>query len=52
MTFENLNLIKPILEALQQEGYETPTPIQAKAIPIVLAGKDLLGCAQTGTPRD
>lgn len=51
MTFENLNLIKPILEALQQEGYETPTPIQAKAIPIVLAGKDLLGCAQTGTGK-
>lgn len=51
MTFENLNLIKPILEALQQEGYESPTPIQAKAIPIVLAGRDLLGCAQTGTGK-
>ena len=51
MTFENLSLIKPILEALREEGYETPTPIQAKAIPIVLSGKDLLGCAQTGTGK-
>lgn len=51
MTFENLNLVEPILKALQQEGYEKPTPIQAKAIPIVLSGKDLLGCAQTGTGK-
>lgn len=51
MTFENLNLVEPILEALRQEGYEKPTPIQAEAIPIVLAGKDLLGCAQTGTGK-
>lgn len=51
MTFENLNLVEPILKALQEEGYETPTPIQGKAIPIVLNGKDLLGCAQTGTGK-
>lgn len=51
MTFENLNLIEPILRALQEEGYEKPTPIQGKAIPIVLNGKDLLGCAQTGTGK-
>lgn len=51
MTFENLNLVEPILKALQEEGYETPTPIQGEAIPIVLSGKDLLGCAQTGTGK-
>lgn len=51
MTFEKLNLVEPILDALRQEGYETPTPIQAEAIPIVLEGKDLLGCAQTGTGK-
>ncbi len=51
MNFENLNLIEPLLKALQQEGYTTPTPIQEQAIPIVLRGKDLLGCAQTGTGK-
>ena len=51
MTFEELNIIPPILEALNQEGYVTPTPIQEKAIPIILAGNDLLGCAQTGTGK-
>jgi len=51
MLFKNLQLIEPILQALQEEGYETPTPIQAQAIPIVLEGKDLLGCAQTGTGK-
>ena len=51
MTFENLNLIEPILKALQKEGYSTPTPIQEKSIPILLQGKDLLGCAQTGTGK-
>lgn len=51
MTFENLNLIEPILKALQEEGYVTPTPIQGEAIPIVLNGRDLLGCAQTGTGK-
>lgn len=51
MTFENLNLIDPILRALQEEGYTTPTPIQEQSIPILLQGKDLLGCAQTGTGK-
>lgn len=51
MTFENLNLIEPILRALQQEGYTSPTPIQEQSIPILLQGKDLLGCAQTGTGK-
>ncbi|MCG9910981.1 MAG: DEAD/DEAH box helicase [Flavobacteriales bacterium] len=51
MTFESLQLIEPILRAVQQEGYTTPTPIQAQAIPIVLAKRDILGCAQTGTGK-
>jgi len=51
MTFEDLELIEPIQKALQKEGYTTPTPIQAEAIPIVLKGYDLLGCAQTGTGK-
>lgn len=51
MTFQSLQLITPILEALHQEGYVTPTPIQSQAIPIILQGKDLLGCAQTGTGK-
>lgn len=51
MTFEKLNLIEPILRALQEEGYTSPTPIQEQSIPILLQGKDLLGCAQTGTGK-
>lgn len=51
MTFEQLELIEPIRKALKQEGYTTPTPIQAEAIPVVLGGYDLLGCAQTGTGK-
>lgn len=51
MLFNELNLIEPILKALEQEWYTTPTPIQAQAIPYILAGKDLLGCAQTGTGK-
>lgn len=51
MTFNDLQLIAPILKALETEGYTTPTPIQEQAIPIVLARKDLLGCAQTGTGK-
>lgn len=51
MTFQELKLIPPILRALEQENYVTPTPIQEKAIPAVLAGKDLFGCAQTGTGK-
>ncbi|HNQ36720.1 MAG TPA: DEAD/DEAH box helicase [Prolixibacteraceae bacterium] len=51
MTFTNLGIIEPILRALTAEGYQTPTPIQEQAIPILLRGKDLLGCAQTGTGK-
>jgi ATP-dependent RNA helicase RhlE len=51
MSFENLKLIEPVLKALKTEGYTTPTPIQAQAIPIVLNHRDLLGCAQTGTGK-
>jgi ATP-dependent RNA helicase RhlE len=51
MSFENLNLIEPILRALKTEGYTTPTPIQAKAIPFILEKHDVLGCAQTGTGK-
>jgi len=51
MTFDELNLIDPILKALKEEGYTNPTPIQAQAIPSLLQGKDLLGCAQTGTGK-
>jgi len=51
MSFENLNLIEPILRALKTEGYTIPTPIQQQAIPIILQQRDLLGCAQTGTGK-
>ncbi len=51
MTFNQLNLVEPVLKALQQEGYTTPTPIQQQAIPELLLQKDLLGCAQTGTGK-
>ncbi len=51
MPFQSLNIIEPILKSLQQEGYKIPTPIQKEAIPIVLRGTDLLGCAQTGTGK-
>lgn len=51
MTFNELHIIEPLLRSLQEEGYSTPTPIQAEAIPILLKGIDLLGCAQTGTGK-
>jgi ATP-dependent RNA helicase RhlE len=51
MHFESLNIIEPILKSLKEEGYTTPTPIQLKAIPIILNGTDLIGCAQTGTGK-
>ena len=51
MTFDNLNLIAPILDALKEAGYSTPTPIQSQAIPEVLQQRDLLACAQTGTGK-
>src|SRR3712207_934477 len=49
--FSELGLAAPLLKTLAREGYETPTPIQGQAIPPVLAGKDLLGIAQTGTGK-
>lgn len=51
MKFEDLRLSEPILRAVLAEGYTTPTPIQVKAIPHVLDGRDVLGCAQTGTGK-
>lgn len=51
MKFEDLNLIPPILKALKDENYSTPTSIQAKAIPLILNRKDVLGSAQTGTGK-
>ena len=50
-TFADLRLAEPILKALAEEGYNTPTPIQAKAIPPVMEGRNLLGIAQTGTGK-
>ncbi|MGZ5965544.1 MAG: DEAD/DEAH box helicase, partial [Caulobacteraceae bacterium] len=49
--FTDLGLAQPLLRALQAEGYDTPTPIQAQAIPTVMQGRDLLGIAQTGTGK-
>lgn len=51
MSFENLNIIDPILKALTKQGYDKPTQIQKEAIPPLLKGRDLLGCAQTGTGK-
>lgn len=51
MSFEHLNLIEPIHQALKAEGYTDPTPIQERSIPVILNGQDLLGCAQTGTGK-
>ena len=51
MTFQELGLIPPILAALREQGYTAPSPIQEKAIPPALQGRDLLGCAQTGTGK-
>ncbi|GGC79983.1 DEAD/DEAH box helicase [Flavobacterium lutivivi] len=51
MTFEELGLHRSLLKAVTEEGYSEPTPIQQKAIPIILKEKDLVGCAQTGTGK-
>ena len=51
MQFSELNIIEPILKAIEEEGYINPTPIQEQAIPLVLEGNDLMGCAQTGTGK-
>jgi ATP-dependent RNA helicase RhlE len=50
-SFGKLGLIEPVLRAVRDQGYECPTPIQEKAIPHILEGKDILGCAQTGTGK-
>ena len=51
MTFKELKLIDPLIKALDKKGYETPSPIQQKAIPYILEGHDMFGCAQTGTGK-
>lgn len=51
MRFDDLKLMPLLLQNVQAAGYETPTPIQQATIPLVLAGKDVLGCAQTGTGK-
>ena len=51
MTFKELKIIEPILKAVSNQGYTQPTPIQEQSIPILLKGRDLLGCAQTGTGK-
>lgn len=51
MSFNSLQLIEPVLKALTDEGYINPTPVQEKAIPVILQQKDVLGCAQTGTGK-
>jgi ATP-dependent RNA helicase RhlE len=51
MQFNEMNILPAILKAIEEEGYTTPTPIQAEAIPHVLKGRDILGCAQTGTGK-
>jgi ATP-dependent RNA helicase RhlE len=51
MQFQELNIIPDILKALEKENYSVPTPIQEEAIPLILSGRDILGCAQTGTGK-
>ena len=51
MTFTELKLIKPLITALDKKGYKEPSPIQEKSIPHILLGKDIFGCAQTGTGK-
>jgi ATP-dependent RNA helicase RhlE len=51
MTFKELNITQPILQAIKEKGYVNPTPVQEKAIPVALSKKDIMGCAQTGTGK-
>ena len=51
MIFKELNVIEPVLKAISEAGYEKPTEIQENSIPVVLKGRDILGCAQTGTGK-
>jgi ATP-dependent RNA helicase RhlE len=50
-TFKDLNLTKPLINALSDIGFESPTPIQEKAFPVIMSGKDAVGIAQTGTGK-
>jgi ATP-dependent RNA helicase RhlE len=51
MSFTEIGLIEPIVRAVNEKGYDTPSPIQAKSIPVVLDGHDLMASAQTGTGK-
>ncbi|MEG0579222.1 MAG: DEAD/DEAH box helicase, partial [Niameybacter sp.] len=51
MSFQDFNLNLSILKAIEEQNYKEPTPIQQKAIPAILSGKDVLGCAKTGTGK-
>ena len=51
MAFDQLNLAEPLMRAIQERGYEKPTPIQDQAIPVILEGKDVIASAQTGTGK-
>ncbi|MDP2401777.1 MAG: DEAD/DEAH box helicase, partial [Actinomycetota bacterium] len=51
MSFDNLGLEPRLLQAVASMGYTIPTPIQRDAIPVILAGRDVVGCAQTGTGK-
>ena len=51
MSFETMGLISPLLQAIEKQGYQTPSPVQKQSIPLVLAGKDLVAAAQTGTGK-
>ena len=51
MNFRDFGLVEPLVRAVTQEGYSTPTPIQQQAIPAVLSGRDVVGIAQTGTGK-
>src|SRR5690349_22717275 len=51
MSFEELGVIEPIIHALKEKGYNSPTPIQEQAIPAIISGRDVVACAQTGTGK-
>lgn len=51
MTFQQLNISQPVLKALEEKQFSTPTSIQQHAIPVALGGRDILGLAQTGTGK-
>ena len=51
MTFQEMELVQPLLQAIAEAGYTEPSPIQAEAIPVLLRGRDIIGCAQTGSGK-